>query len=181
MLNDDGSGMLAGGNYSWTKEGMKISKFPEVIQYTVVTEYSSIIEADGREMGSIDYSKGGYIILQVKFGLQQIQYYALSTPSQDGFKICVRGGVTSRISMPAILYFQGGFNGRFTESGDRLSSSGKYLILDEAFNSDREVMLTYQQESGRFIVDPSVSCASSTYYGYDYDVVLFNDPEDIGL
>ena len=141
VLNDDGSGKFADGNYSWDTNGVRYAKSPEVRMYVPISSY---------ENGVIDFSKGSFINTTTSFGLRQ--EWALQTPNVDGFPIYIKGMRLTSNNSPAVI--TGSFEGpAWIQRGTGTMVIGSRLKLGTLFYNGSEVLLTYSTETKRWTVN----------------------------
>lgn len=151
VLNDDGSGHLAGGNFSWLTSGHRIVKAPEIVQWVKVTEYTKTEYVNGRYMKVIDYTKGSYLHITVNaIGSYP---YKLNTPEVDQFRIALRNIVLLRSQNSATIYYSGGFKGYNYSTSPVTSVSGIAITLSGDASKGKEVYLAYDENEDVFVVE----------------------------
>lgn len=131
LLNEDGSGQLANGTVSWTREGIWYRKSPEHISWVSLSEFPDKV---------ITYEHGTYIDLYT-YGLPPVdeRTYTLGA-APDGFEIVLGYSVSaSRYVVPAIL--SGSF--RVQTSRYVTETYNSLTIKDAASSAGHEFRLRY--------------------------------------
>lgn len=130
-LENDGSGLLAGGNYYWDDIGIRYAKSPEVKVFIPIRDYTSF---------TVDYSKGAYLEMTLNFG-ENINY-ELGIPPCDSFRMAVRGRRFTSNHVSAVL--TGSFIGNpFVSRGIGGVIKGTKFKLGSAFDTREEIFLEY--------------------------------------
>lgn len=160
VLNDDGSGHIANGNFSWLSSGHRIAKAPEIVQWVKVTEYTKTEYVNGRYMKVIDYTKGSYLHITVNaIGSYP---YKLNTPEVDQFRIALRNIVLLRSQTSATIYYSGGFKGYNYSSSPVTTVSGIAISLSGDAAKGKEVYLAYDENEDLFVVE-NADCGLEDY------------------
>ena len=160
VLNDDGSGHIANGNFSWLSSGHRIVKAPEIVQWVKVTEYTTTEYVGGRYMKVIDYTKGSYLHITVNaIGSYP---YKLNTPEVDQFRIALRNIVLLRSQTSATIYYSGGFKGYNYSSSPVTTVSGIAISLSGDEAKGKEVYLAYDENEDLFVVE-NADCGLEDY------------------
>ena len=169
VLKDDGSGHLAGGNFSWLTTGHRLSKAPEIVQWINISSYSDTVSQDGINMNRVDYAQGCYLFTGIDaFGMDK---YKLDKPEIEGFKIVLKLNIFNRHTSSAILYYPGGFRGYQVESGDFIHTSGDCMKLNPSAGNSGEVSIVYNSTLDRFDIENAE--AADADYNPEIPVDLF--------